>query len=283
MYTQECFLRKPGIHDARMLNRLGYKSIDKSNKKYQIKRYLYIKEGCWKYTDNDSDLYFAIDCGENRKLFAAIAAIDNNSIAEQWLTDGKHWVWIKCSDYNAINDLAKISKLESLFNKNYHKATAEEIILKNHNMIISLGSIREIYGLKCILEKENLVRSGDKILDSKGEEYTLCKSWLGIRLEKVEKSTDWSGRELKEVENMCEKLKCDNMEISSNFEGEKVISCRLQSHDPKIEGKDKGIYIIPNKCPYHIVKQDKGKIYSKLTPYQDLSDMWCRFKHFNKK
>ena len=134
MYTQECFLRKPGIHDVRMLNRLGYKSIDKSNKKYQIKRYLYIKEGCWKYTDNDSDLYFAIDCCENRKLFAAIAAIDDNSIAEQWLTDGKHWIWIKCSDYNAINDLAKISKLESLFNKNYHKATAEEIILKNHNV-----------------------------------------------------------------------------------------------------------------------------------------------------
>ena len=36
MYTQECFLRKPGIHDVRMLNGLGYKSIDKSNKKYQV-------------------------------------------------------------------------------------------------------------------------------------------------------------------------------------------------------------------------------------------------------
>lgn len=257
MYTQECFLRNPGIYDVRMLSRLGYKSIDKSNKKYQIKRYLYINEGCWKYTDNDSDLYFAIDCGENRKLFAEIAAIDNNSIAEQWLTDGKHWVWIKCSDYNAINDLTKINKLENLFNKNYHKATPKEIILKNHNLMIQLESIREIDRLKFILEKGNLVRKGNKIIDSNGEEYTISETLWGKKIEKGEKSTDWSGRELKEVEYMCQKLKCDNVEISSDFEGKKIVSCRLQSRDPKIEGKDKGIYIVPKMCPYFFSKSKK--------------------------
>ena len=191
MYTQECFLRSPGAHDIRMLSRLGYKSIDKSNKRYQIKKYLYIKEGFWKYTDNEADLYFAIDCFDDRKLFSAIASIDDNSIAEQWLTDGKHWIWIKCSDYNAINDLAKINKLESLFNKNYHKATAEEIILKDDDSISRLNkldSIKEIDVLKFILEKEGLVRIGGKILDSNGEECTLTKTSGGIHLKKNSKT-----------------------------------------------------------------------------------------------
>ena len=288
MYTQECFLRSPGAHDVRMLSRLGYKSIDKSNKRYQIKKYLYIKEGFWKYTDNETDLYFAIDCCDDRKLFSAIASIDDNSIAEQWLTDGKHWIWIKCSDYNAINDLAKINKLESLFNKNYHKATPEEIILKGNKtrvQLIQMGSIGEINKLKFILEKEDLVRSGGKILDSNGEEYTLSKTWLGVKLEKVRKSSKWSGRELKEVENMCENLKCDNAEISYSLEGKKMVSCRLKSHNPKIEGKNKGIYIIPKNCPHCLSKHRdwKESSSSKFIPYQDLGPAWYGFKHFNKK
>ena len=68
-----------------------------------------------------------IDCGENEKLFLALAALRNDTDIHQYFTDGTKWV---------ISDIHSLFELKEYFEEvgfNYsktHKATVEELI--NH-------------------------------------------------------------------------------------------------------------------------------------------------------
>jgi len=128
MYTQECILHNPNMQDVKLLNSFGYIrfSTPKETSGFKPKEFLYVGKGYWQFIDS----YFksVINCGENRDIFQGLIAMDDNSIADQWLTNGEKWLRIKCSDYEAIFSTNKVGMLERLLNENYHKATAKEII-----------------------------------------------------------------------------------------------------------------------------------------------------------
>ena len=126
MYTEECILRNPNMQDIRMLSEFGYKALEGGVKCRKPKKYLYVKNGFWKFTD--TAFKKAIDCGENRQMFHGIVAISTTTILEQWLTDGENWIWLKCSDYPNLLNGVNIDSLNKVGGGNYHKATAKEII-----------------------------------------------------------------------------------------------------------------------------------------------------------
>ena len=141
MYTQECVLNKPNMQDIRMLSEFGYKDLESGVKIRKPKKYLHIKNGFWKFTDiKPKDV---IDVGENRRIFLGIAAISTTTIVEQWLTDGKNWIWLKCSDYPTLLNGASLDKINEVVGGNYHKATPKEIIehLKNNDYVQQKQSI----------------------------------------------------------------------------------------------------------------------------------------------
>ena len=128
MYTQECILHNPHMQDVLMIISLGYHEYNHTiGSRFEMKKNLYIKNGYFLLTD-DNNYPNAIDCSHSRKQFQALASINNNSITDQWLTDGKNWLRIKYSDYNTITTLSKVGMLEKFLNEHYHKATAKEII-----------------------------------------------------------------------------------------------------------------------------------------------------------
>ena len=64
----------------------------------------------------------SIDCGVNEELFLALAALRDDSDANQWLTDGK--IWGKFGEDLSLYPIQIINYLQS----KGHKATIEEII-----------------------------------------------------------------------------------------------------------------------------------------------------------
>lgn len=112
MYTQECILHDPTMQDIVMLKELGYKPLDSGVKCRKPKKYLYAMKGFWKFTNGECP--DAIDCGNNREAFRGIASMSTTTLIEQWLTDGKNWVWVKCSYYSDFQDGVKIDCLKKL-------------------------------------------------------------------------------------------------------------------------------------------------------------------------
>ena len=96
MYTQECFLRKPVAHDVRMLSEFGYKALEGGVKCRKPKKYLYVKNGFWKFTD--TAFKESIDCGENRQMFHGIVAISTTTILENIARNPTNlqFVWMNC-------------------------------------------------------------------------------------------------------------------------------------------------------------------------------------------
>ena len=113
------------MQDVRMLLEFGYIALESGVKIRKPKKYLYVNKGYWKFTDTKPKS--AIDCGENRRAFHGIVAISTTTIFEQWLTDEKNWIWLKCSDYSTLLNDVNIDILNEI-GVNYHKATAQEII-----------------------------------------------------------------------------------------------------------------------------------------------------------
>lgn len=126
MYTQICILRNPKMQDVKLLNSYGYMRFSTPKENIGPKKFLYVEKGRWQFINS----YYKsiIDCGENRYIFQGLIAMDDNSITDQWLTNGEKWLWIKCSDYESILTTNKEVMLERLLIENYHKATAQEII-----------------------------------------------------------------------------------------------------------------------------------------------------------
>lgn len=76
---------------------------------------------------NDCEKTNIIDCGVNEELFLALAAIRDDSDKNQWFTDGDKDFWFISGDENCN---CTIQYYKETYNKNIHKATAQELI--NH-------------------------------------------------------------------------------------------------------------------------------------------------------
>lgn len=65
------------MQDVRQLLALGYNSFvdPKDTSRFDIKKNLYIKNGYWKFTDEEYPR--AVDCKENRYAFRSLASMHN--------------------------------------------------------------------------------------------------------------------------------------------------------------------------------------------------------------
>ena len=116
-FTQSCFIRKNTPELKKKLEELGYKM----NLIYSPNEHnLYIGSGVYS-SANFIDSYY-LDCGTNEELFLALAALRDDTNANQWLTDGK--IWGKFDEDSFLYPIQIINHLQS----NGHKATIEEII-----------------------------------------------------------------------------------------------------------------------------------------------------------
>lgn len=79
MYTQECILRNPNMQDVRQILQLGYNSFvdPKDTSRFDIKKNLYIKNGYWKFTDEEYPK--AVDCKGNRYAFKILASVSDKN------------------------------------------------------------------------------------------------------------------------------------------------------------------------------------------------------------
>ena len=117
MFVASCFIKKNTPELKKKLEELGYKM----NLIYSPNEHnLYIGSGVYS-SANFIDNYY-LDCGTNEDMFLAIAALRDDSDANQWLTDGK--IWGKFGEDLSLYPIQIINYLQS----KGHKATIEEII-----------------------------------------------------------------------------------------------------------------------------------------------------------
>lgn len=133
-FITPCFIRKNTPELRKKLEELGYylhpECIDDDrgnylfvNREYYLNRPLgYLEE-----------LSRSIDCGTNEELFLAIAALRDDTSANQWFTDGKDWAYhpkpIYCAPCVTIYKTLAFDHIPEDFKmENYHKATVEELI-----------------------------------------------------------------------------------------------------------------------------------------------------------
>ena len=118
MFTQPCFIRKNTPELRKELEVLGYNR----HPSYIDNEYLYLNRGFYhtNVVGYSEEIERMIDCGTNEELFLAIAALRDDTDANQWFTDGEIWVNL-LDDYQHV-PLVKYIRLKG------HKATVEEII-----------------------------------------------------------------------------------------------------------------------------------------------------------
>lgn len=127
MFTQSCFIRKnrPSIRH-KLSTILKYKPNELDDFKLpwlaaNYGRYISVEEGYLPISSKE------IDCGTNKDLFFALAALRDDSDKYQWFVCGDEpldW-WVKCDADNKKDDT--IMWYDCLFNE-FHKATVEELI-----------------------------------------------------------------------------------------------------------------------------------------------------------
>ena len=120
MFTQPCFIRKNTSELRKKLEELGYNR----HPSYGDNEYLYLNRGFYhtSVVGYSEEIERMIDCGVNEELFLALAALRDDSDANQWLTDGK--IWGKFGEDLSLYPIQIINYLQS----KGHKATVEEII-----------------------------------------------------------------------------------------------------------------------------------------------------------
>ena len=113
----KCYVKKINQDIMNELNKLGYKDgWNGGIHTEELKTSIFVNKKCWSLTGfaNFWEDYF--DCGENEKVFLALASLRDDTDKNQWFTDGK--IWEKCE-----------SELPSKYMQiNGHKATIDEII-----------------------------------------------------------------------------------------------------------------------------------------------------------
>ena len=65
----------------------------------------------------------SLDCGKNKDLFFAIAALRDDIDKNQWFTDG--YLWFKCGNKTCDEN---IKYYLNTYNRLFHKATVQELI-----------------------------------------------------------------------------------------------------------------------------------------------------------
>lgn len=125
MFTNSCFIKKDTQELRDKLKEIGimphpciiHKNIP----------YLFVNRGF--YSRNEigykEEIDESIDCGTNEKLFLAIAALQNDTDKNQWMTDGSDDFWFVCGDENSNST---VQYYKEKYNKNIHKATINELI-----------------------------------------------------------------------------------------------------------------------------------------------------------
>lgn len=130
-FLQAAFIRKntPELH--KKLEELGYKDSSTVQDSYTA-IYTDEEEGEFftQYLSNITDDEIAVDCGTNEDLFLAIAALRDDTSANQWfIMDVEIYVdipkgnWFQSTDRNGGRCIG--TQIESLY---CHKATVEELI-----------------------------------------------------------------------------------------------------------------------------------------------------------
>ena len=117
-FTQSCFIRKNTPELRKELEVLGYNQ----HPSYSDNEYLYLNRGFYhtNVVGYSEEIERMIDCGTNEELFLAIAALKDDTDANQWFTDGE--IWVNLLDGYQHVPLVKYIRLKG------HKATKEEII-----------------------------------------------------------------------------------------------------------------------------------------------------------
>ena len=120
MFTQPCFIRKNTSELRKKLEELGYNR----HPSYGDNEYLYLNRGFYhtSVVGYSEEIERMIDCGVNEELFLALAALRDDSDANQWLTDGK--IWGKFGEDLSLYPIQIINYLQL----KGHKATVEELI-----------------------------------------------------------------------------------------------------------------------------------------------------------
>lgn len=130
-FIQHCFIRKNNIE---IINRLKALGIPHNDYDDCDRPWIAVNYGMWITVDEGYDELFPdeIDCGDNEKLFFALAALRDDTDKNQWIIDeanecfGVDDSWAIC-DKHDMNDRVVYT--------HYRKATVEEIIerFKNHS------------------------------------------------------------------------------------------------------------------------------------------------------
>ena len=123
-FIQPCFIRK---NTPEIINRLKALGIPHNDFNDCDRPWIAVNYGMWISVDDGYDRLFPdeIDCGDNEKLFFALAALRDDTDKNQWIIDeanecfGFDDSWMIC-DKHDMNDRVVYT--------HYRKATVEEII-----------------------------------------------------------------------------------------------------------------------------------------------------------
>lgn len=121
MFIQSCFIKKNTPELRKKLEELGYK-YNGSDTEFWGANALYCFDGKYYevYPAKPLRYHSIVDCGTNEELFLALAALRDDTDANQWFTDGE--IWVNLLDGYQHVPLVKYIRLKG------HKATIEEII-----------------------------------------------------------------------------------------------------------------------------------------------------------
>lgn len=125
MFTTPCFIRKNTPELRKKLEELGYTYIPNGRAEWFIPieelEYLvtYPQSGCYKGC-NGYWYKTDFDCGTNEDMFLAIAALRDDTDANQWVTDGEIWVHL-------LEGYQRVPLVNYILSKG-HKATPAELI-----------------------------------------------------------------------------------------------------------------------------------------------------------
>lgn len=137
MFIKQCFIRKNNEVLRKKLRKIGYVPFYSTDDKYaKNSKGLAVNHKPWGepsfFHITDCNYFIKegfIDCGDNEKLFFALAALNDRNDYMQWFTDGKTWVLCDRDDfidmYSVLHSGGKYS-ISSL--DKFKKATDNELI-----------------------------------------------------------------------------------------------------------------------------------------------------------
>ena len=136
MFTTSCFIRKNTPELREKLEKLGYSPAQNGHSEwfipmdelsyletFPLSKFYMGRKGFW----NTS----VIDCGTNKQLFLALAALRDDTDKDQWFTNGTDWaIWREEGSFRGkpITGFEFHYLPSSIDYDSYHKATVEEII-----------------------------------------------------------------------------------------------------------------------------------------------------------